>query len=265
MRLVVRSTVAVATLAAGVAGAGAFTPPRAHLRGFVCTKALEPTQRLVSVMAVMRPLKGTKALKLQFDLLAKTGSGPWMLVRGGDLGSWISPPKQAIPLGSRPGDVWMLNHPVADLPAPATYKFQVQFRWLGAHKRIIGDTVRESPTCYQPELRPDLVALSFTAEPIPNKPKHDEYTATIKDTGLTGAGPFELEITGAGFSAPSNVITIQHIDAHQTLTLSFGGPACNQSAAPVMTIDPTQQVDVFTRANTTLTATCPSAPTTSAG
>jgi hypothetical protein len=265
-RFLVVSTVALACLGATVAGAAAASaPPRAHLRGFVCTKALEPAQRLVSVMAVMRPLKGTRGLELQFDLLSKTGSGPWAAVHGGDLGTWISPPKEAIPLGSRPGDVWTLNHPVADLPAPATYKFQVQFRWLGAHKRIIGDTVRESPTCFQPELRPDLVALSFTAEPIPSKPKHDEYTATIEDTGLTGAGPFELEFTGSGFSAPGNVITIPHIYAHQTLTRKFTGPLCVESAAPVMTIDPTQQVDVFTRANTTLAATCPPTAATPAG
>ncbi len=265
-RLLVAATVAVVCLGAMVTAADAVsTPPRAHLRGFVCTKAIEPAQRVVSVKAVMRPLKGTKGMELQFDLLSKTRSATWTPVHGGDLGTWISPPKQAIPLGSRPGDVWTLNHPVVDLPAPASYKFQVQFRWLGAHKRIIGDTVRESPTCYQPELRPDLVAVSFTAQSIPNKPKHDLYAATIKDSGLTGAGPFEVEITGNGFSAPSNVITIRHIEAHQVLTRSFTGPACVQSAAPVMTIDPTQQVDVYTRADTTLAATCPSQPVTPAG
>jgi hypothetical protein len=264
-RFLVVSSVVFACLGAPVAAATAISPSRARLRGFLCTRALEPAQRLVSVTAVMRPLKGTHGLQLQFDLLSRTGTAPWTSVHGGDLGSWISPPKQAIPLGSRPGDVWTLNHPVADLPAPATYKFEVQFRWLGAHKRIIGYTVRQSPTCYQPELRPDLVALSFTAQPIPTKPKHDEYTATIEDTGLTGAGPFELEFTGTGFSAPSNVITIRHIDAHQKLTRTFIGPLCVASAAPVMTIDPTQQVDVYTRANTTLAATCPPAPATPAG
>jgi hypothetical protein len=265
-RFLIVSTVSLASIGATIAGvAAAATLPRAHLRGFVCTKALEPAQRLVSVMAVMRPLTGTRGMELQFNLLSKSGSAPWVPVHGGDLGIWISPPKQAIPLGSRPGDVWTLNHPVADLPAPATYKFQVQFRWLGAHKRIIGGSVRESPTCYQPELRPDLIALSFTAQSIPTKPKRDEYTATIEDTGLTGAGPFELEFTGSGFSAPSNVITIRHIDAHQTLTRKFTGPLCVASGAPVMTIDPTQQVDVFTRANTTLAATCPPAPAAPAG
>ncbi len=253
-----------ASAAAAVAGA-ASTAPRAHLRGFECTKAIEPAQRIVSVKAVMRPIKGTRGMELQFNLLSKTGSGPWTAVRGGDLGSWVSPPRQATPLGSRPGDVWTLNHPVADLPAPATYRFQVHFRWLGAHKRILGETVRESPTCYQPELRPDLVALSFTAQTIPNKPKHDQYTATIKNTGLTGAGPFEVEITGNGFSSPSNVIRIDHINAHQTLARTFTGPPCVQSAAPEMTIDPTQQVDVYTRADTTLAASCPAQPGSPAG
>jgi hypothetical protein len=264
-RFLAVSIVALACPGAMIAGtAAASTPPRAHLHGFVCMKAIEPAQRLVSVMAVMRPLKGTRALELQFDLLSKSGGAPWTPVHGGDLGIWLSPPKQAIPLGSRPGDVWTLNHPVADLPAPATYKFEVHFRWLGAHKRIIGDAVRESPTCFQPELRPDLVALSFTAQSIPSKPKHDQYTATIEDTGANGAGPFELEFTGSGFSAPGNVITIHHIAAHQTLTQTFTGPLCVESSAPVMTIDPTQQVDVFTRANTTLAATCPTAPATAA-
>jgi len=265
-RLLVLSTAALACLLASVAGADAASmAPRAHLRGFECTKALEPAQRIVSVKAVMRPIKGTRGMELQFNLLSKAGSSAWTLVRGGDLGSWVSPPKQAIPLGSRPGDVWTLNHPVADLPAPARYKFQVHFRWLGAHKRIIGETVRQSPTCYQPELRPDLVAVSFTAQTIPNKPKHDEYTATIKNSGLTGAGPFEVEITGNGFSSPSNVIRINHINAHQTVTRTFTGPPCLQSAAPEMTIDPTQQVDVYTRADTTLAASCPSQPASPAG
>ena len=250
---------------ATAAAASVKQPPRSHLRGIVCTHALEPAQRLVSVTAVMRPLKGTKAMELQFNLLSKTSTSSWTAVHGGDLGTWISPPKQASPLGSRPGDVWTLNHPVADLPAPATYRFRVAFRWLGAHKRVIGTAVRETATCYQPELRPDLVALSFNAQPIANKPKRDLYTATIKDTGLTGAGPFEVEFTGNGFSAPNNVITIQHIDAHQTLTRTFRGPLCVQSAAPVMTIDPTQQVDVYRRANTTLTATCPPVPAPPAG
>ncbi len=241
-------------LAGSAAASPTANPPRAHLRGFVCQHALEPVQRLISVVAVMRPVTGTKRLELRFDLIAKgpaaAASG---YVRGGDLGTWISPPKQPITLGTRPGDVWSLNHPVADLPAPATYRFRVTFRWLGADGRVVAETVRESAKCFQPELRPDLQAVSLVAKPIPNKPKRDSYIATITDAGFTGAGQFDVEFAD-GTSITSHVVP--RIKAHQTLTLSFEGPACNASAPPTMTIDPTEQVDDYNRTNNSLTANC---------
>jgi hypothetical protein len=245
---------AVAAAGGGVAGAAVTAPPRAHLRGFTCQRALEPAQRLVSVAAVMRPLTGTKSLQLRFDLLTKTpGSTVYGYVHGGDLGTWISPPRQSITLGSRAGDVWSLNHPVADLPAPATYRFRVSFRWIGAHKRVLGTIVRESAKCFQPELRPDLQAVSFVAQAIPNKPKHDQYAATITDAGLTGAGPFNVEFA---FGSVVRTHTVHHISPHETLTLQFVGPLCDPTAPPTMTIDPTQQVEDYNRANDSLTATC---------
>jgi 7-keto-8-aminopelargonate synthetase-like enzyme len=61
-RFLIVSAVSLASIGATIAGvAAAATLPRAHLRGFVCTKALEPAQRLVSVMAVMRPLTEVKS------------------------------------------------------------------------------------------------------------------------------------------------------------------------------------------------------------
>jgi hypothetical protein len=109
------------------------------------------------------------------------------------------------------------------------------------------------------------VLRTRAAQPIPNHPKHNQYTFSIKDSGLTGAGPFQVEFTGNGFVAPNNVMTIQHIGAHQTLTRTFRGPVCEPSAPPTMTIDPTQQVNMYTRVNTTLAATCPPVPAPPAG
>jgi hypothetical protein len=256
-RILAASIVVLAAGGALVGGAAAsttHTPSRAHLRGFVCQHALEPTQRLISVVAVMRPLAGTKGLQLRFDLMTKApASAAYGYVHGGDLGTWISPPKQPITLGTRPGDVWSLNHPVADLPAPDTYRFRVTFRWIGADGRVLGTAVRDSRKCFQPELRPDLQAASLVAQPIPSKPKRDEYVGTITDAGLTGAGPFVVEFTdGSIVKKP----VIPHIKAHQTLTVSFEGPLCDSTAPPTITIDPTQQVDDYNRTNNSLTATC---------
>lgn len=251
----------IATLAAAGALGGAAvatastggTSTRAVLRQYDCQHAFEPAQRMVSVTAVMRPLKNTRRMEMRFVLLSKTSlSATATVVRGANLGSWVSPSDPT--LGSRPGDVWTLNHPVADLPAPAYYRFQVRFRWLGAQHRMIAATTRDTKLCYQPELRPDLAALSFIATAIPNKPQKDLYTGKITDNGLTGAGPFAVQFSD-GTTVKDH--TIKHIRPHQVITMEFDGPLCNSSAPPAMTIDPDQQVDDYNRSNNSLTATCP--------
>jgi hypothetical protein len=248
--------VGLAGLTVTAGGASATVgPARAHLRKFVCQQALEPAQRLVSVVAGLRPIRGTRRLLLKFDLLAKpAGASTYTVVHGGDLGTWKSPPKQAITLGTRAGDVWSLNHPVADLPAPASYRFVVSFRWIGPRGRVLATVVRDSRTCFQPELRPNLEALSLVPQPIRNQPKRELYVGTIMNAGLTGAGPFAVEFTDGSVVRD---VRIRHIYRHQTLTVRFVGPACNPTAPPTMTIDPTQQVDAYTRVDNSVTATCP--------
>jgi hypothetical protein len=255
-RFLAASVIAVVAGGAIVGGAIAASNlgSRALLRTFVCQKALDPGQREVSVTAVMRPVKRTQKLELRFLLLGKAqGAATFTPVQGGNLGTWLSPANPS--LGTRPGDVWAVKHPVVDLPAPAMYRFQVDFRWLGMHGRVLASTVRNGPRCYQPELRPDLVVTSFVSQPVPNHPKRNLYVATITDSGLTGAGPFGVEFTDAA----GNVIlthTVKHIRPKQVVTVGFGGPVCNPMSPPTVTVDPTQQIDVYTRANSSLQATC---------
>jgi hypothetical protein len=239
----------------GAAIAAAVQPPRAELRvprHMGCQKALDPGQREVSVTAVMRPVAGTQKLELRFVLLGKAqGASSYTAVQGSNLGTWLSPQNPS--LGTRPGDVWVFNHPVYDLPAPDTYRFQVTFRWLGKHDRVLGSTVRSGPKCFQPELRPDLAVTSFVSQPIPSRPKRNLYVATITDNGVTGAGPFDVEFTDGGLIENHSVT---HIRPHQQLMVNFGGPVCNPMSPPTVTVDPTQQVDDYNRSNNSLVATC---------
>jgi hypothetical protein len=161
MRRFLSICVAVSLIGAGVATAAGVVAPRARLRHLVCQRALDPVGRAISVTAVMRPVKGTVKMSLRFELLSR-GKGVSALspVSGGDLNSWISPPNPT--LGQRSGDVWNVKKPIVDLMAPATYQFRVQFRWTGAHGRVLGTTSRNSQTCFQPELRPDLAVRSIS-------------------------------------------------------------------------------------------------------
>jgi hypothetical protein len=265
-RFLISGAVALALLASfgaagasGLAGASgsAASGPRALLDQFVCQRALDPGQRLVSVRAVMRPLKGTRKLEMRFELLSKAPPATtFSPVQGTGLGSWVSP-TDPVTLGQRPGDIWRLSHPVADLPAPASYRFEVTFRWIGPKGRVLGAQVRNTRNCVQPELRPDLAAVSFDAQPVAGHPKKNAYTAVIADKGLTGAGPFQIQFA---FGTVVTDHTVKRIKPHQQLTFNFDGPVCESSAAPTMTIDPDQQVDDYNRANNQITATCP-APT----
>jgi hypothetical protein len=254
-RIVIAAAVGLVVLAAGAAGVTA-SPPAAHLRGFSCQHAIRPVARSVSITAVMRPIRGTKRMSLRFELLSKTRmNGPWSTVSGGDLGHWVSPANPT--LGQRAGDVWILHKSVIDLAAPASYRYEVSFRWIDGHEHTLGSAVRWSGTCTQRELRPDLVVRSIDVRPMKGDARHDSYTATIDNDGATAARRFRVQFAAANGTNRYDRVAL--LPAHSTMQLpAFIGPACSSSAASTVTADPDGAVDDFNRANNTMTAVCSS-------
>ena len=247
----------------GAAAAGAATPPSDQLRSLVCQKALDPPARGFSIQAVMRPLSGTAKMQMRFDLMRQLTPGArFTLVRGRQLGSWISPSDPT--LGQRPDDVWIVTHPVVDLSAPATYRFRVSFRWTGAQGQRLGTAAQTSPTCYQPEMRADLLVRSLSVTPSASSSGsgQDTYTAVIANRGQTGAGPFQVTLAGAG-SSPQTA-TVAWLAPHSTVHQQFVAPACSTGAGLTATADPMHTIDEFNFANNALTIACP-APTSSSG
>jgi hypothetical protein len=243
----------VAVLAFGPATAsGAGTPaPRDELRSFVCQKALDPPTRAVSIQAVMRPVAGTAKMQIRFDLMRKSKPGAtFKIVRGHFLGSWLTPDNPT--LGQRPGDVWIVNHPVVDLSAPATYRFRVTFRWIGSKGQQLSTMVQSSPNCYQPELRADLLVRSVTATTLSSG--RYAYTATVANRGHTGASPVEVDFAGAG---PTQAATLASVGAKSTAHHRFVAPACTAGSRLTLTVDPSHTVDEYDFANNVLSVPCP--------
>ena len=249
-----RFLIAAGVLAAfGTASAPAasVSPPHDELRSFICQKALDPPARGVSIQAVMRPLSGTATMQMRFDLLRQTKPGaPFRLVRGRLLGSWISPAEPG--LGQRPGDVWIVNHPVVDLGAPATYRFRVSFQWIEAHGHQLGSAAQSSPNCWQPELRADLLVRSLTVSPQPSG--QDSYEAVIANRGQSAGGPVEVDLAGAG---PQQAATISSVAPRSTARHQFVAPACPPGAVLTVTVDRAHTVDEYDFANNTLSIRCP--------
>ena len=247
--LIVAGALAIACTASAPAASSA--PPRDQLRSFICQKALDPPTRAVSIQAVMRPLTGTAKLQMRFDLMRQTKPGrPFRLVRGRLLGSWISPADST--LGQRPGDVWIVNHPVVDLAAPATYRFRVSFRWIGPHGQPLGSAVQSSPNCWQPELRADLLVRSLTVTRLPSG--QDAYEAVIGNRGQSSAGSVEVDLAGSG---PQQTATVPAVAARSTARHRFVAPACTPGVALTVTVDRPHTVDEYSFANNTLTIPCP--------
>lgn len=228
-------------------------PPRAALSRISCHHALDPAARYVSLTAVMRPLPGTERLSVRFHLLERPdGASGYTAPVAPGLDEWISP-KDPSTLGQRPGDVWKVVKPIADLAAPAIYRFAVDFRWTGADGHVLGSVTRLSHRCFQPELRPDLVVRSISVSPA--GAQLDSYQVVIANTGPTGAGPFTVALYDAGTQREQ---TVQHLAGHSAQTLQFIGPSCQSAQPPRVVADPMDQVDVSTRAQASLVAVCPS-------
>ena len=263
MRPVVRAT-AIAVAAATTAMAGATTASSApgagapYLRALACHRALDPAQRLVSVTAVMPTIPGTQLLQMRFELDSRPPAGPETAVRAGDLGHWISP--SPITLGQNPHDVWIVHHPVTGLSVPADYRFRVTFRWVGASGRTLQQVERESPGCWQPDLRPDPVVRSIDVQSIAGDATRDRYVAEIANDGLSPA--VRLEVLFAPSGGSPQTTTIARLRPHTFTDVAFVGPACTAQSAPTVTLDPDDRIDVLERANGSLTATCPAASTT---
>lgn len=240
---------AVAGAHAWARAAGAGSQPRAALSDRVCHHALDPADRFVSATSVMRPVPGTDKLAVKFRLVKRTAGSPPSYVVGPGLGTWL---RKAF--GQRPTDVWRVIHTVSDLSAPAGYRFAVSFRWIGASGQILAQATRYSKLCHQPELRPDLEVLSITVASDPANAQDDYYQAQIKDAGVTGAGPFQVQLSDQGILADRRVA---HIKPHQTLAVRLAGPVCSSSDPPTVTVDPSHQVDVYSRSQASLSAVCP--------
>jgi hypothetical protein len=251
----VTSLVVLGILVAAPVASGSTTPPaRSQLTGFVCTHALDPGSRAVSIYAVMRPLSGTRKMAIRFDLLQRSPGLPVQTVQGGDLGLWKAPTNPT--LGQLPGDVWRLQKSVYNLDVPFTYQFRVAFRWTGAHGKVLGTATRYSRTCHLREMRPDLAVQSITVSSVAGHPKEDLYTAVIANQGLTGAGPFQV-LFAPGDTSPPMTATISYLGAGKTRTLSFMGPVCDPTNPPTVSADSASQIDDFDRENNVMSAVCP--------
>lgn len=230
-------------------------PPRAQLTLLACRSTPQPAHRRVSIITVMRPVPGTRTLSVRVSLLEKRpGALVQMIGHSGDLGRWVTPAQPT--LGRRPGDVWKLAKVVYDVDAPATYRFRVSFRWLGAHGRVLKTATRQSGRCSVRELRPDVLVRDVAVAPVAGRPGRDRYVAVIANRGATASGPFSVLFT-PGNGRPPQSRGVGSLRPRTSRRIAFVGPTCDGTSPPTVVADPTDRVDDYDRSNNALTVACP--------
>jgi hypothetical protein len=241
----------LALAALGLAPAAAVqaaSPSDVHLTA--CGTSLEQPLRNMAVEGRMRLVSGARKLQMRFDLQVLTPDRPrWTAVVAPGFGVWNT----ADPTPKR----YVFEKRVEALAAPARYRMVVRFRWLGAGDRRVASAKQVSPTCAQPDLRPDLAPVRLLIGRNQDRGGR-RYVVTVANTGGSTSGAFDVTVqVGGVLIAPPVALTGVRVDGRSELVLS--GPACPEGARVTVRVDPRNAVAEGDEADNRLTRACPGA------
>jgi hypothetical protein len=137
---------AAAELAAPAAETASASAPSAKPAASVtleqCSAAATQIERSATFAAEMTLLPGSTRMEMRLALLERTPKeSTYHAVTAQGLGSWR--------LATAGVKVYRYVKQVTNLAAPAVYRADVRFRWLGAHGRVIKSAERRSASCAQ--------------------------------------------------------------------------------------------------------------------
>jgi hypothetical protein len=208
------------------APAEASGPAKARLLS--CQPALEQADRSATFEGDMRRHPGAVKLQMRFTLQARRSDRRgWVRVAAPGWDTWTT---------SDPGKLrYVYDKTIENLPAPGTYRSSIRFRWLDALGRTIASTRRVSPSCRQPDPRPDLelgqIAYADGA-----------YSVPVRNDGRSLAGAFDVALSVDG--APQAPRTVTSLLAGERAVLSIEAPPCDGAGEGVrVSLDPDLAVD----------------------
>jgi CARDB len=217
---------------AGSAMAQDPTPPPAPTLGAAletCQTSALPVGRVASFVGSMPATTGASRMQMRFDLQRRRPDEKlWSRVPGVQgFDVWET---------AMPGRAGFVFHKRVDgLQAPAAYRAVVRFRWSGADGTILRREVRRTPSCNQPDLRPDLVPASLHAV-LDAHPALAVYSLVVRNAGRSPAGPFTVRVAGA-------VKEVAGLAAGQQLEVAVLAPSCIPGSTVRAVVDADQRID----------------------
>lgn len=214
-----------------------------------CVAAGSVTAGSVQFRSRMTAVPGTRQMWVRFDLQAKlAGDTSWQTVSTRDNG-WIK---------SNAGvDEFIWHKLFQGLSAPGDYRARVRFRWYDADGKILDSASRRTPVCTQPDMRPNLVLGSLSAESTSDAGQL-RYVLAMRNTGKGDSAAFDISFSVGGDPRP--VVSVPGLPAGRSQTISFVGDRCRPGDALRLEADPADRIAEVDEADNVLSTTCPPPP-----
>lgn len=207
------------------------SPPAIALNATLetCETSPMPVGRVASFVGSMPAIDGADRMQMRFELQRRRPEERlWRPVRGVQgFDVWESA------MTGRAGFVF--HKRVDGLQVPAAYRTRVRFRWYGADGTLVRATWRRTPACYEPDLRPDLVARSLRAV-LDARPALAVYTLVVRNDGASPAGAFTVRVAGG-------VSEVAALAAGSEIDVTVLAPVCPPAATVLAIVDADRRVD----------------------
>jgi hypothetical protein len=214
-----------------------------------CLRGASASDRSARFSASMQALPRTRTMAISFDLFERTKGGAFSSVPAPGFGVWQT---------SSPGITsFTANENVLQLPAPASFRAVVHYRWFNRRHRVIRIDTRVTPACIEPVVRtlePDLAVASITHAPGSPPATTEDFTVAVRNAGPGDAGAFAVALSVGGVTLPQQ--TVSSLAAGSTTTVQFTGPRCTAGASVTATIDPLGAITEPANDRRTVTIPC---------
>jgi hypothetical protein len=227
--------------------ASADARPRARALLGSCERATIDADGTGVFVGRMRTIAGAQRMQMRFTLQTRaTSADRWAAVTVPGFGVWTT--------SAAGRSRYVYTKTVEHLLAPASYRVQVRFRWLGGDGDRILSMRDASPACKQPDPRPNLRIRSIGVESAAD-PSKRRYVVLVRNNGHAAAGASSLTLTVAGEPQPDAVVP-QLAPGESTL-VTLEGPACKPGSELSARADSGDAIDERDETDNVFTRSCP--------
>lgn len=195
-----------------------------------CASSPVLANRRFFVQAHMLPVTGTQTMQLRFRFFMKrAGEAETEVKVEGSVGYW----EPAV--SAKTTKNWIFNKQVDSLPAPGSFRMEVDFQWNGAGSKVVKRQTIRTGGCTQTDLRPDLSITGVTTTAAAGG-VNAYYDVSVANVGKGTALASKLVLTVLSPYARVEVNT-PSIKAGETKIVRVTGPRCDVGGSALIEVD----------------------------